>query len=71
MANPKTTIVGVTRDALSLTYKTGRLLLRGTGKVLAYGHNAVDTIQGGYQDQRTKVKEPKQLELPLNHPQSN
>lgn len=65
MANPKTTIIGVTRDAISLTYKGGRLLLRGTGKALALGHRALDTVQDGYKSQRTKSDRPHQPELPL------
>jgi len=65
MANPKTTIIGVTRDALSLTYKGGRLLLRGTGKALALGHKALDMVQDGYKVQRTKSDRPHQPELPL------
>ena len=65
MANPKTTIVGVTRDAISLTYKGGRLLLRGTGKALALGHKAIDMVQDGYKVKRTKYDRPHQPELPL------
>lgn len=68
MANPKTTIVGVARDALSLTYKASRLALRGTGKALAYAHRGLDMVQDGYLNQRTKTQRPYQPELPLNHP---
>jgi hypothetical protein len=65
MANPKTTIVGVARDALSLTYKASRIALRGTGKVLAYAHKGLDMVQDGYINQRTKTQRPYQPELPL------
>jgi hypothetical protein len=68
MANPKTTIVGVARDALSLTYKASRIALRGTGKALAYAHKGLDMVQDGYLNQRTKTQRPYQPELPLNHP---
>lgn len=65
MANPKTTIVGVARDALSLTYKASRLALRGTGKALAYAHKGLDMVQDGYLNQRFKSNKPYQPELPL------
>ena len=68
MANPKTTVVGITRDAISLTAKGGKLLLRATGKALALGHQALDHVQDGYQE---RLKQPKQLELDLRTPPTN
>ena len=41
---PKTTVLGVTRSAVGLTVKASSLTLRGIGKLLAYGHDAVDEI---------------------------
>jgi hypothetical protein len=56
MKNPKTTLLGVSRDAISLTLRGGRLLLRGTGKLLALSHKALDHVQDGFTTKRAKEK---------------
>lgn len=49
---PKTTVLGVTRSAVGLTVKASAITLRGIGKLLAYGHDAVDEISKGYHKKR-------------------
>jgi hypothetical protein len=51
---PKTTVLGVTRSAIGLTVKASSLTLRGIGKLIAYGHDAVDEVSKGYQNKRSK-----------------
>lgn len=51
---PKTTVLGVTRSAISLTAKAGGLTLRGIGKLIAYSHDAIDEVGKGYVNKRNK-----------------
>jgi len=51
---PKTTVLGVTRSAVGLTVKASSLTLRGVGKLLAYGHDAIDEIGKGYNKKRQR-----------------
>jgi len=50
----KTTILGVTRSTLGLTAKAGSVLLKGIGKAVAYGHDALDLVQEGYTKKRQR-----------------